>query len=213
LVTKRLRSARVSVAAVLERLQRCRKLKYRFLQVLAILGKQQAAGMRALRHRQIRRCPLVRPDDLLKTCEDAQQRIRRQRKVIDADVAVVASRDNRGRDDIGANGLQHQPDAFFEQPNPADGIVGIHDGLGIENIGIKPGEVPRVIGGCVRRPRDEKSLLRRKCAVDRVPVQLIDSQRQAMCSSQEPVAEKIDRLNTVGDAARQQSLIKSVFAM
>jgi hypothetical protein len=46
-----------------------------------------------------------------------------------------------------------------------------------------------------------------------MPVQLIDSQRQAMRFSQEPVAEKIDGLNTVGDEARKQSLIKSVFAM
>jgi hypothetical protein len=31
--------------------------------------------------------------------------------------------------------------------------------------------------------------------------------------SQEPVTEKIQGLNTVGDAAGQQTLVKSVFAM
>jgi hypothetical protein len=46
-------------AIVIERLQRAREFRYRALQVVAILGKQQAAGMRALRHRQIRRRPLL----------------------------------------------------------------------------------------------------------------------------------------------------------
>ena len=164
-------------AVVIERLQRTGEFRYRSLQVVAILGKQQAAGMSALRHRQIRRCPLVRANDLLQTCEDAQQRIRGLREVIDADVPIASGGNDGRRDDIGANGLQHQPDAFFEQANPADGILGIHDGLGIENIGIKPGEVPRIIGGGVRRPRDQKGLLRRKGTVDRVPVQLIDPGR------------------------------------
>src|SRR3954447_9117537 len=77
-------------AIVIERLQRAREFRYRALQVVAILGKQQAASMRALRHRQKRRCPLVRTKNLLQTCEDAQQRIRGLREVIDADVPIAA---------------------------------------------------------------------------------------------------------------------------
>jgi hypothetical protein len=57
---------------------------------------------------------------------------------------------------------------FSSRANPADGILGIHDGLGIENIGIKPGEVPRIIGGACGAPVTRKAFLRRECAVDRV---------------------------------------------
>src|SRR5690348_17640356 len=45
---------------------------------------------------------------------------------------------------------------LFRSPNPADRILGIDDGFGIENIRIKPGKIARVIGRCVRRPRDEE---------------------------------------------------------
>jgi len=48
-------------AILLERLQRAGELEYRALQIVAILGKQQTACMRTLRHRQIRTCSLVRP--------------------------------------------------------------------------------------------------------------------------------------------------------
>src|SRR4029453_4493831 len=74
-------------AVIIEWLQRAGEFRYRVLEVRAILGKQQAAGVSALRYRQKRRRPLVRPHDLFQTCEDAQQRIRGLREVIDADVS------------------------------------------------------------------------------------------------------------------------------
>ena len=50
----------------------------------------------------------------------------------------------------------------------------------------------------MRRPRDQKGFLRRKGTVDRVPVKLVDPGGYVRFS-QEPVTEKIQGLNTVGD--------------
>jgi hypothetical protein len=99
------------------------------------------------------------------------------REIIDAKIPIASCRDEGRRDDTGANRLQHQPDALFEQANPPHGVLGIHDGLGIEDIGIEPGEVPGIIGGCVRRPRDKKGFGCGKRRVHRVPVQVIDGRR------------------------------------
>jgi hypothetical protein len=63
--------------------------------------------MRALRHRQIARRPLVGADELVKAGEDAQQGIRWQREVIHADIAVTACRNDRRGNDIGPHSLQH----------------------------------------------------------------------------------------------------------
>jgi hypothetical protein len=200
------------VAVVVERLQRSGEFKQRPLQVVAILRQQQPAGVRALRHRQVGTRPLLGGQQLLQACEDAEQRIRRQREIVDADVAVVSGGNDRGGNDAGANRLQHQPHAFFQQTDPAHRIRGIHHGFGVEHVRIEPGEVARIIGGGVRRPGDEKSFRLRKRRFHRVPVQLVDCCRE-MVLSQEPVAEKIDGLNTVGDKGCEQTLIKSDFAM
>ena len=56
----------------------------------------------------------------------------------------------------------HQVDAFFEQTNLANGILGIQDGLGVEHVRIKPGKVAGIIGGSVRCPGDQKGFLRQK---------------------------------------------------
>jgi hypothetical protein len=45
-----------------------------------------------------------------------------------------------------------------------------------------------------------------------MPVQLIDPGR-CVRFSQKPITEKIQGLNTVGDAVGKQTLVKSVFAM
>jgi hypothetical protein len=49
-------------------------------------------------------------------------------------------------------------------------------------------------------------------AFDRIPVQFVDRRRQ-LIFSQEAIAEKIGRLNKVGDAGREQPLVKPVLAM
>ena len=126
---------------------------------------------------------------------------------------MASRRDDGGRDNTGTNGLQHEPDASFEQTNPANGILGTHDGVGIENVGIEPGKVARIICRCVRRSRDKKGFRRGKCAVHRARVQFIDFRRRRMRLSQESITEKICRLNPVGDTGGNQTLVKSVLAV
>ena len=224
-MTKRRRSARVSVAAergradiakqisgavMIERLQLARELQDRTLQVTAIFGQQQAAGMRALRHRQIGRRPLLGRHHLLETGENAEQRIRGPREIVHAKIPTAPRRDDGRRDDVGANRLQQQPDALFEQANTAHRVLRIHDGFRVENIGIEPGEVARVIGGGVRCARDEERLGHRKGAVHRVPVKVLDGRQRMMRLPQETIAEKIDRLKGVGDEGRRDALVKSI---
>ncbi len=182
-------------------------------QVTAILSQQQASGMRALGHRQIGRCPLVGQDHLLQTGQNAEQRIRRAREVVHAEVSTAPGRDDGRRDDIGANRLQQQADAPVEKPCPPHRVLRIHDGFGVEDVRIEPGEVAGVVGGCVGCAGDKEGPGHRKCAVHRVPVEVLDGRQRMRRFSQESIPEKIDRLEGVGEKRRSHTSVESVSAI
>ena len=73
-------------------------------------------------------------DDAVRRVRLLEKSVRLMLEAVRANVVtttiVPAGRDRY----IGVNGLQHQSDTFFEQANPADGVVEIHDGPGIENV-------------------------------------------------------------------------------
>ncbi|MET3361301.1 hypothetical protein ABIF60_002696 [Bradyrhizobium japonicum] len=169
--------------------------------------------MRALCHRQIGRRPLIGRDHLLQAGQNAEQRIRGARKIVHAEVPTASRRDDGGRDDISANRLEQQTDALVEQPGPPHRVLRIHDGLGVEDIRIEPGEVTGIIGGCVRRAGDEEGLGHRKGAVHRVPVKVLDGRQRMVRLSQESITEKIDRLEGVGEKGCGHALVKSVSAI
>jgi len=114
---------------------------------------------------------------------------------------------------VGTNRLQQQADAPFEQTHPPHRVLRIHDGLGVEYVGVEPGEVTRVIGRGVRCAGDQESLCHRKGAVHRVSVKVFDGRQRMMRLSQETITEEVDRLKGIGDKGRSDTLVKPISAM